>query len=185
MLKRTKLRVWRILHGGKWLVLNLTGGIPSHFLRKSIYRAFGMQIGDRVSIYGGAEIRRPAWIRIGSGSVIGNGAILDGRLGIEIGENVNFSTGVWIWTVQHDHMDPNFRDCGGPVKIGDRAWISCRVVVLPGVTIGEGAVVAAGAVVTKDVEPFAIVGGIPAKRIGERPRGLEYSLGEAPAVPFI
>lgn len=60
------------------------------------------------------------------------------------------------------------------VEIGDRAWIGSNVVVLPGVTIGEGAVCCAGCVVTKDVEPYAVVAGIPAKKVGERPRVLTY-----------
>jgi len=78
--------------------------------------------------------------------------------------------------MQHNVNDPDFRGESAPVIIGDYAWISCRTVLLPGVRIGEGAVVAAGAVVTKDVEPYAIVGGVPAKNIGERSQGLRYRL---------
>ena len=87
-----------------------------------------------------------------------------------------FNTGVWIWTMQHKVNDPDFGGESAPVIIGDYAWISCRTVLLPGVRVGEGAVVAAGAVVTKDVEPYAIVGGVPAKKIGERSQGLRYRL---------
>lgn len=71
------------------------------------------------------------------------------------------------------------------VQIGDYAWISRRAVILPGVTIGEGAVVAAGAVVTKNVAPYTVVGGVPAKFVAERPRGLTYTLGECGHTPFI
>ncbi len=84
--------------------------------------------------------------------------------------------GVWIWTMEHDPQDPLYRVKGGPVIIEDYVWISCRVVILPGVTIGEGAVVAAGAVVTKDVAPYTIVGGVPAKEIGTRTKDLRYRL---------
>jgi maltose O-acetyltransferase len=66
------------------------------------------------------------------------------------------------------------------VIIGDHVWIAYRAVILPGVTIGEGAVVAAGAVVTRDVEPFPIVAGVPAKKIGERNRNLDYQLHFSP-----
>jgi maltose O-acetyltransferase len=72
--------------------------------------------------------------------------------------------------------DPNFGCESAPVVIEDFAWISCRTVVLPGTRIGKGAVVAAGAVVTKDVEPYSIVAGVPAKKIGERSRDLNYYL---------
>ncbi len=133
----------------------------------------------------GAEVRRPEWIEIGEGSVIGNGAVLDGRRGIRIGKNVNFSSGVWIWTVQHNYKDPMFGDVGGAVEIGDHAWLSCRVTVLPGVSIGEGAVIAAGSVVTKNVDPYWVVGGVPAIKIGERPREIHYSLGDNRPIPFI
>ena len=84
--------------------------------------------------------------------------------------------GVWIWTMEHDPQDSYYGVKGGAVTIEDYAWISCRVVILPGVTIGKGAVVAAGAVVTKDVAPYTIVGGVPAKKIGTRTKDLRYQL---------
>lgn len=68
--------------------------------------------------------------------------------------------------------------------MGDYCWICSRAIVLPGVNIGEGAVVAAGAVVCKDVEPWSVVGGVPAKKIGERERkGYDYVPG-AYSIPF-
>jgi len=63
---------------------------------------------------------------------------------------------------------------GAPVEIGDYAWVCSRSIILPGVKVGEGAVVACGAVVTKDVEPYTVVGGIPAKKIADRNKNLEY-----------
>lgn len=128
-------------------------------------------------IYWGAEIRSSYNLKIGKGSIIGDKAILDARNTIIIGENVNFSTNVSIYTEQHDHRDPYFKstsDSSFRVKIGDRAWIGPNVIILPGVNIGEGAVIAAGSVVTKNVPDFAIVGGIPSKIIGERNRNLLY-----------
>jgi acetyltransferase-like isoleucine patch superfamily enzyme len=184
-MKYLKYRVWLILHGFKFWVLLLIGHVPSHLARKMLYRRLGMSIGKRSSVYMGAEIRHPAAITVGDDTIIGHDAILDGRHGIRIGNNVNFSTGVWIWTVQHNHNDPFFGDVGGPVVIGDHAWISCRTVILPGVTIGEGAVVAAGAVVTKDVQPYTVVGGVPAKKIADRPRDIRYCLGDGLPIPFV
>ena len=107
--------------------------------------------------------------------------MLDGRAGLTIGNSVNLSTGAWIWTMQHDVNDPQFAATKGAVVIEDYAWISSRTTILPGVTIGKGAVVAAGAVVTKSVAPYEIVGGIPAKKIGERDRNLTYTLGSCTA----
>jgi maltose O-acetyltransferase len=73
-----------------------------------------------------------------------------------------------------------FADRGGAVTIGDRVWIGYRAIILPGIEIGEGAVVGAGAVVTKDVPPFTIVAGNPAVKIGDRPRDLDYTLDFRP-----
>lgn len=157
--------------------LAITALIPSHRIRNAFYRfIFAMTIERKAVIYYGAEIRAPWMISIGEGSVIGDKSILDGRFGIQIGKNVNFSTGVWLWTLQHDVNDSQFSTDGqgAPIVIGDRAWLSCRTVVLPGVTIGEGSVIAAGAVVTKDTEPFSINGGIPSKKLGNRNKDLKY-----------
>lgn len=163
------------------------GLIPSWHIRRFIYRHFfGANIARGVVIYYGAEIRHHRRLMIGKGSNIGDRAILDARCGIEIGENVNFSTGVSIWTEQHDYNDPYFRCMPGkhgPVKIGNRVWIGPGAIILHSVTIGEGAVVAAGAVVTKDVPSYTLVGGVPAKRIGERNRDLRYELDDY-YVPF-
>lgn len=167
-----------------WLILSVVAHIPLQFIRNSILRLFGMKINKAV-LYGGFHIRRQSQITIGRGTVIGTCATLDGRNGIIIGQNVNFSTEVMIWTMQHDYNDPGFGPAGGPVIIEDYVWISSRAIVLPNVTIGEGAVVAAGAVVTKNVEPYTIVGGVPAKKIGIRNSNLDYSPAKISALSFI
>ena len=84
--------------------------------------------------------------------------------------------------MEHDPQHPDFDCRGGPVTIGDRAWIGARAIILPNTRIGEGAVVSAGAVVTRDVDPYTIVGGNPARPVGERTRDLRYQLGGI--VPF-
>lgn len=175
-----KKQVKRLFHLYKgWIryKLNVLGKIPCHAYRNWVLRnIYLMKIGKKTVIYGGFEIRFPWKIEIGPGTIIGDECKLDGRNGLKIGENVNFSTGAWIWTEQHDLNDSMFdsNDSGGPVTIGDRAWISSRSVILPKCTIGNGAVVAAGAVVTKSVPAYAIVGGVPAKVIGKRNQDLKY-----------
>jgi maltose O-acetyltransferase len=118
---------------------------------------------------------------IGARSVINFGSLLDGRrFPIQIGDDVSIGPEAAILTLGHDPRSPEFADRGGPVSIGDHAWIGFRAIVLPGVTIGEGAVVGAGAVVSRDVPPFMIVAGNPARPIGSRPVGLSYSLSYNP-----
>ena len=85
-----------------------------------------------------------------------------------------------IYNSKHDINDPNFSAVNYPVEIGDYVFIGPRAIILPGVKIGKGAIVGAGAVVTKDVENFKIVGGVPAKEIGERQnKNPNYRLGRA------
>lgn len=154
--------------------------IYSHAIRNAVYRhVLLMNLGKQVAIYYDCEIRSPHNITIGDGTIIGDHAILDGRNGISIGKNVNFSTRVSIWTEQHDHRDPWFRcdtQAKKPVVIEDRVWIGPNTIILHSVHIGDGAIIAAGAVVTKDVPPYAIVAGIPARVIGERNKNLRYEL---------
>lgn len=158
--------------------LDFISKIPSHFIRKLFLRyIFHMTIGKRTVIYGKFEIRAPWNIYIGNGVIIGDESKLDGRNKIYIGDNVNLSTGVWLWTEQHDLNDPffNCNNKGGSIIIGNRVWISNRVILLPNIKIEEGAVIAAGAVVTKNCDSYSVYGGIPAKKINERNRELQYS----------
>jgi acetyltransferase-like isoleucine patch superfamily enzyme len=157
----------------------LLGHLPSRRLRTFLARRLLHLKADPDSIlYQWRDLRDPAGIEIGSGTVIGHWATLDGRRGVRIGRNVNLSSEVALWTLQHDPDDRHFGVRGGPIVVEDYAWISFRATVLPGVRIGRGAVVAANSVVTKDVEDYAIVAGIPAKRIGTRSEDLDYSLSE-------
>ena len=149
--------------------------LPSHKIRKFLYRhLFHVKIGKRVTIYYGLEIRCGFKISIGNGTIIGDNCILDGRCGLEIGENVNLSSDVCVWTLQHDVNDSYFKGKGGSVKINDRAWISSNTVILPNICVGEGSVLACGAVATKDLDDYKIYAGIPAKEIGVRNSDLKY-----------
>ena len=100
------------------------------------------------------------------------GCFLNLGADITIGNFVGFGQQVMILTETHDIGTPEYRSGQlrpKPVTIGSGCWIGARATILPGVTIGDGAIVAAGAVVTKNVPPHTIVGGIPAKVLGERP----------------
>lgn len=166
------------LDGFTFLLFKVVGYMPFHCLRNIIYRSvFHMKIGRNTVIYYGLEARCPWNIEIGNGSIIGDHCILDARNGIRIGENVNLSTGVWIWTLQHDVNSPTFSSSGqgGKVVIEDKAWVSSRTSVLQGAHISEGCVIACGAVVTNGIyDGYTIYGGIPARKIGNRQKKLIY-----------
>lgn len=165
------------LQGIKLWIGFLVGRVPWHTFRIEMYRRFlGMQIGDQTAVHWRLVFFAPKGIRIGRNSIVGNDCFLDGRLGLDIGNNVNIGGHVQIFTVGHDPNSPTFGTKGGAVSIADRAYIATRATILPNVEVGEGAVVAAGAVVSKNVAPYTIVGGVPAAVIGQRSRDLTYKL---------
>ena len=106
--------------------------------------------------------------------MINFGCYLDNRRGITIGNNVGIAHNTKIYTLGHDLNDPQFKTKGTAVTIKDNVFIFSNALIMPGVTIGEGAIVLAGSVVTKDIEPWTIVGGNPAKKIRERSREIDY-----------
>lgn len=160
-------------------LLTDVGFFPSHRVRNAIYRRAGVALPDSSSIHWRAEFYAPESIRVGEHCTIGDSCFLDGRSGLTIGDSVNLGSHVTIYTREHDVNSPDFAEIGGPVVIGDHAWVASHAIILPGVSVGEGAVVAAGAVVTRDVPAFAIAGGTPARVIGQRNRDLRYKLGYA------
>lgn len=160
----------------RYMLYNI-GLVPSHHIRKFVYKSLGAEIGKNVTFHFRTEIRGIHKLKVGAGTIVGDNTLLAAQRGLTIGENVNISSNVSIYSVAHDHQDPYFRctpRTTRPITIGNRVWISSNVIILTGVHIGEGAVCCAGCVVTKDVEPYAVVAGIPAKKISERPRDLRY-----------
>jgi maltose O-acetyltransferase len=120
-------------------------------------------------------------VYLGERNVINFGCLLDGRkYKIQTGSDVSIGPEASILSLGHDPQSTDFADRGGDVLIGDHVWIGYRAIILPGVKIGEGAVVGAGAVVTNDVNPFSIVAGNPARKIGERNKELNYRLNYEP-----
>lgn len=173
------LRVRAFLADLELLHLTIVGYVPLHWFRKVMYRLSGMKIAEHTAFHWRARFFHPKGISIGSFTSIGNDAFLDGRLGVNIGDCVNIAGEVRIYTVEHDIDDPFFLSKGGPVFIEDYVYIGSRATILPGVRLGYGSVVASGAVVSKDVPPYMLAGGVPAKIIRERSHDLRYKLGMA------
>jgi maltose O-acetyltransferase len=133
-----------------------------------LLKCCGVKIGKNVSMYNSIEFRCPSGLIIKDNCSIGKYVLLDARKGLIINKCAVIASHVIIWTLHHDYNSPAFCITGDSVEIGEYAWICSRAIILPGIKIGKAAVVASGAVVTKDVEPFTIVGGVPAKKIGMR-----------------
>lgn len=162
----------------KLFFLTCVGCVPFHSFRNFCYRLSGIKIGKGSTIHMWARFFQPKNIIIGSGTIIGDNCFLDGRTELKIGDNVAIASQALIYNSQHDIHSEDFRPVEKTVEIGDYCFIGPRAIILPGVKIGKGAVVAAGAVVSKDVESMTVVGGVPAREIKKREvKKLHYKLG--------
>lgn len=151
--------------------------LPGFALRAAVLRLLGFRVGQNVALHSWLrffEARRN--IAIGSNVTINPGCYFDNRLPIAIGNNVNISHDVKIYTLGHDVDDPMCKAVGAPVTIHDDVWIFPNVLVMPGVSIGRGAVVYPGSVVTRDIGELEIVGGNPARKIRMRNADIRYCI---------
>lgn len=177
LINRMRRLKGRLQPGWEWWFTNsFLYNFPSKRFRNYMLKRMGLTFKGDVRIYAGFHIRNPRGIVIENGVSIGPKVLLDGRMGLTIQEGAVIGYGAIIWTLNHDYNDVHFCGKGASVSIGRYAWVCSNSIILPGVTIGEGAVVASGAIVTHDVPPFSIVAGIPARIIGQREQK-EYKYG--------
>jgi acetyltransferase-like isoleucine patch superfamily enzyme len=170
-------RARRLVPPGEYLMNALASHIPLYATRMRAYRAFGVHFEEieSTTFMLGTEVFKPKGLHVGPHTIVGRRCLLDCRgAEIRLGRNVNVGSQAMLICAKHDVQSPTFAWAASPIVVHDYAWVSVRAIVLGGVTIGEGAVVAGGTVVTKDVEPYAIVGGSPARKLGERTRDLRY-----------
>jgi len=173
-------RIANIILDFELMILRWVSHIPCHFFRKFVYTLSGMKIGKGSAVHMWANFFDPSGISIGEDTIIGDHAFLDGRAPLIIGNHVDIASAVMVYNSEHDLESEEFSARVEPVTIADYVFVGPRVTILPGVKIGRGAVVAAGAVVTKDIPEFTIVGGVPAGKIGERKnKNPNYRLGRA------
>lgn len=143
--------------------INTTNPLSCKY-RNKLNKLFLIKLPESVTIEPPIQIDYGCQVKIANGVFIGNNFSATTYGGLEINEGAMIATGCTIATVNHDYHDLNVVR-GKMVVIKKGAWICSRVTIVPGVTIGEGAVVAAGSVVTKDVPDHAVVAGNPAKII--------------------
>lgn len=143
--------------------------------RAALVRAKGASVG-RLVVVGRAQISgRMSHLAIGEQTSLGR-CTISVHDEVKIGRHVAINDGVSVLTASHSLRDPDWRTVTGPIEIGDYAWIATNAVILPGVRIGHGAVVGAGAVVREDVPPYGVVTGNPATLRGtKRTSPLRYS----------
>jgi len=164
-----------------WLmILRFVGFIPLHFVRKFFYLISGVKMPWDSTIHIGANFFNPSNISIGHDTIVGDHCFMDGRAPLKIGNHVGIASQVLIYNDEHEINSPDYGNSFGPVEIGDYVFIGPRAIILPNIKIGKGAVVAAGAIVTKDIPEKEIWGGVPAKKISDRKIDKpNYKLGRA------
>jgi putative colanic acid biosynthesis acetyltransferase WcaF len=147
---------------------------PLHLWRALILRLWGARLGRNCHIYPRANIWAPWNLQAGDESAIADGATIYNQSLISIGRRAVISQGAHLCAGTHDYEDPNFPLVSKPITIHDHAWIAAEAFIHPGITIGEGAVIGARAVVTKDMPPWTICAGHPCEPI--KPRALREKL---------
>ena len=155
-----------------WLVRSLPGMLGVG-IRYIAYKLLFARLDALILVYPGVYLTHTYGIRCGKNVSINSGAVIDGRGEIEIGDYTMIGPNVCIASSDHQYLNTNQPMCmqghkNAPVKISEDVWVGANATILSGITIGQGSIVAAGAVVTKDVPPYAIVAGIPAKVIKHR-----------------
>ncbi|HMC79364.1 MAG TPA: acyltransferase [Acidimicrobiia bacterium] len=168
-----------------YLTNHVVNRVPSYSLRHAWYRRVlglsmgrgsGVHLGCYVWFYGPGQLRRSGF-HIGANTRINRDCCLDARGPLHIGDNVSVSPEVAILTTQHSLDAGGFPLESRPVVIEDHVWIGMRAMILPGTTVGRGAVIAAGAVARGVIPPMTVVAGVPARPIGTRPaEGIGYEL---------
>ena len=154
--------------------LNFTISLIPNPIRKWYLRLYGFKLEEGSCIHRGCKFFHVGNFTMGKNSVINFGCYLDNRRGITIGDNVGIAHNTKIYTLGHNLNSPYFETKGSHVVIEDHVFVFSNAMIMPGVTVHEGAIVLAGSVITKDVPAWTIVGGNPAKEIRKRESNISY-----------
>ena len=161
-------RIQRLVWGIVYLIFFKYSPRPLHSWRSIILRIFNAKIGKGVHVYPKVQIWAPWNLDLGDQCGIGNGVNLYSQDKIIIGKKTVISQGVQICTGTHDYTKIGFPLISKPILIGDNVWVAADSFIHPGVSIGEGAVIGARSVVTKNIPTWMVCSGNPCKPIKER-----------------
>lgn len=141
---------------------------PFHSWRSMVLWIFGAKVGKGVHVYPGVKIWAPWNLVLEEQCGIGNGVILYSQGKITVGKRATISQGAHLCTGTHDYSQPGFPLFTRPITIGDHAWVAAEAFIHPGIVIGEGSVIGARSVVTKDMPAWTVCSGHPCKPLKAR-----------------
>lgn len=171
------LRLRRLVWNICWLLLYRTSPRPLHSWRAQLLRAFGAKMGPNCHFYPGSKVWGP-WNLICADQVTASdGAEIYNPAVMRFGSHAILSQDAYVCGATHDFNDPAFPLLAYSMEIGTYAWVCARASVGPGVNVGEGAVLGLGSVATRDLEPWGVYAGVPARKVKERSRII--AVGEA------
>ncbi len=146
---------------------------PLHAWRAFVLRLFGARLGRNCHVYPGARIWAPWNLECDDVVGIADGAVIYNAATIRLGSHSVISQEAYLCSATHDIDDPAFPMTSSPITVGRHAWICARATVCPGVTVSEGAVLGLNGVATKDLAPWTVYAGIPARAIKKREQANE------------
>ncbi len=161
---RVKVLLWEVC----WRVLCSWTPKPLNAWRLFWLRRFGATVHGAPFVHGRASVIRPWNLTLHERSCLGDGAVAYCLAAVELGVGATLAQEAYLCTGTHDFEQPHIPLKTAAIVVGEHAFIGLRAIVLPGVTIGAGSVVGAGAIVTRDTDAWVIVGGNPARPIGRR-----------------
>ncbi|MBV9997022.1 MAG: hypothetical protein JO127_17605 [Caulobacteraceae bacterium] len=164
-------RLYRLVWSLAWASLGTWTPAPLHGWRRLLVRLFGGKIAPTAHIYGGVRIWYPPNLSMAAHACLAAGVDCYCMDEISLGEHALVSQGAFLCAGTHDITDPEFPLITAPIRIGAEAWIAAEAFVGPGVTVGEGAVLAARAVSVRDLEPWTVYAGNPARPVKQRAIG--------------
>lgn len=160
--------VWQLAWFFFGLPLLRSAWLPLSGVRVRLLRAFGAKIGKGVVIKPGVRVKYPWRLSVGDHCWLGEDCWIDNIADVRIGSNVCLSQGSYFCTGNHDWTDPSFRLVEQSIAVNDGAWVGAKATVCPGVTVGAGAVVAAGSIASRAVPAYEVHAGNPAKFVRKR-----------------
>src|SRR5262245_20423669 len=163
-------RLMRVAWGVVYTLLFRPSPRPFHAWRRVLLRCFGAKIGRACHIYPGARIWAPWNLVCDDVAAVADEAIIYNPAKVVLGSHSIVSQQAYLCGATHDHQHPDFPLIAAPIYVGAYAWICARATVQAGVRVAEGAVLGLGGVATRDLAPWSVNVGVPARRVGDRTR---------------